>query len=250
MVNLVIDMRETQLVKILKDIPCTIEALDIGDIVVRADDGTIIIAIERKTVADLKASICDGRHREQKNRMVNCIDKSRIIYLIEGNMNHSLDSKIHGMPVSTLVGSLINTQFRDGIKVYKTSSIEETANFIRRLLQKLQTDESTYLNPVDSSNPVAVYATTLKSKKKNNMTPNLWFICQLALIPQVSESIAVKITEVYPTVALLVKAYESCESESRKTKLLSDITYPIKNDKTRRIGDRISERIYNMFYAI
>jgi hypothetical protein len=250
MVNLVIDMRETELVNVLNDTTCTIEALDIGDIVFRTDDGTILVIIERKTVADLKASICDGRHREQKNRMVKCVDKSRIVYLIEGNLNLPLDSKIFGMPVSTLVGSLINTQFRDGIKVYKTSTIEETANFIRRLLQKLQTDESTYFNPVDSSNPVAVYATTLKSKKKDNMTPNVWFICQLALIPQVSESIAVKITDVYPTVPLLVKAYESCESESHKTKLLSDITYPIKNDKTRRIGDRISERIYNMFYAI
>jgi hypothetical protein len=68
------------------------------------------------------------------------------------------------------------------------------------------------------------------------------------MIPQVTELIAVEVTKVFPTVVSLVKAYEECSVEDRK-KLLSDITYPIKNDKVRRIGIKISERIFNLFYG-
>ncbi len=38
--------------------------------------------------------------------------------------------------------------------------------------------------------------------------------------------------------------------EHLKEKLLSDITYPLSSGKTRRVGDKISKRIYSFFYGI
>jgi ERCC4-type nuclease len=252
MIHLIIDNREHALIKLLNanSIPHTVEMLEIGDIMFRNGEETVLV-IERKTVNDLKASICDGRGREQKARLLNCgLKTSRVMYLIEGKLSMSLDSKVSGVPVSTLIGSIINTQLRDDIKVYKTSTIDESVNFIQRLLEKLESDGSVYFKSETSSMNDGSYASTLKTRKKDNITPSVWFISQLAMIPQVTELIAVEIIKVYPNVSSIIKAYEECSTDKDRTGMLADITYPIKNDKVRRIGIKISERIYNLFYGI
>ena len=144
MIELVIDNREHELIqKLQPSNAILIEQLDVGDILFR-ENGNTILVIERKTVNDLKASICDGRGREQKARLLGSTPRQRIIYLIEGSLDKPMSAKISGLPVSTLVGSLINTQLRDGIKVYKTSTIDESTEFIIKLLDKLEKDGDTY----------------------------------------------------------------------------------------------------------
>jgi ERCC4-type nuclease len=141
MIELIIDNREHELIQQLqKTHTPIIEQLEVGDILFRSEGKTILI-IERKTVNDLKASICDGRGREQKARLLGSTPKERIIYLIEGSLDKTLSEKINGLPVSTLIGSLINTQLRDGIKVYKTSTISESSEFIIKLQDKIEKDE-------------------------------------------------------------------------------------------------------------
>ena len=81
------------------------------------------------------------------------------------------------------------------------------------------------------------------------MTPNVWFIAQLSLIPQVTEKIASTVFERYGSIKELLVEYESTPEHLRK-KLLADLNYPLQNGKTRRIGNVISERIYNFFYSI
>jgi ERCC4-type nuclease len=247
--ELIIDNRERELIEVLNKYNVTfgVEMLEIGDVVFR-NGSEISFVIERKTINDLKASICDGRNREQKARLMNCgIDQARIMYLIEGGLNKPLDSKISGVSVSTLMGSLINTQLRDGIKVYKTASISETANFIVRMHQKLTADVDKYFLKNDSGICDVGYAATLKTKKKDNITPSVWFIQQLAAVPQVTEKIAGVIVSKYSSVKNLIVSYESLP-ETERPKMLSDLTYPIANDKQRRIGDKNSERIYKLFY--
>lgn len=247
-IELVIDNREHELIQKLQNTnKIVIEQLEIGDIIFR-QDGEIILVIERKTVNDLKSSICDGRGREQKARLLGTIPKNRIMYLIEGSLDRPLTSKINGLPVSTLVGSLINTQLRDGIKIYKTAAIEESVEFIRKLFDKLENDGNNYF--CDEENKTASnYAATLKKSKKANMTPEVWFIAQLSLIPQVTENVASVIVEKYPTIKDLILEYENIP-EHLRAKLLSDLTFTLKNEKVRRIGDKMSSRIYNFFYGI
>jgi crossover junction endonuclease MUS81 len=249
--ELVIDIRERELIDMLQDIQVDfkVELLDIGDILFR-DGEQVILIIERKTVNDLKASICDGRAREQKARLMSCVDIARILYVVEGNLSKPLDTPVSGVDVSTLVGSLINTLFRDNIKVYKTVSLSETANFIKRLSDKLNTcDRVTYFQSDKGTMDDAKYASTLKKRKKDNMTPSVWFICQLSLIPQVTEIIASSIVNVYPSINDLVSAYNQIEDEERRISLLANLTYPIKNDKVRSVGKKNSERIYKFIYG-
>ena len=249
-IKLILDNREHHLIQELqKNTLLTTEQLDLGDILFRKDDKTVLI-IERKTVNDLKASIIDGRHREQKLRLLGSgISTNRILYIIEGNLDKSLDSKISGIPVSTLVGSLINTQLRDDIKVYKTSSLEETAEYIRKLLDKLNKEEDNYFKEGEQSISSCSYATTLHKNKKANLTPEVWFINQLSQIPQVTEKIAVVVIQKYSNVNILLQEYQHTPAHL-KEKLLSDLTFELTTGKTRRVGDKISARIYKFFHGL
>ena len=248
-IELIIDTREQELIEKLSDnVDIKVEQLDVGDILFRQDGETVLV-IERKTVKDLKASICDGRGREQKARLLGSTPKNRIMYLIEGCMDKPLNAKISGLPVSTLVGSLVNTQLRDGINVYKTASLDESAAFLCKLLEKLEQDGDKFFKNEEQCVSASEYSSTLKKSKKANMTPQVWFISQLSLIPQVTEKVASVIVEKYHTVSELVREYESTPEHIRE-KLLSDLVFPLKNDKTRRIGDKMSSRIYSFFYDI
>lgn len=245
-IQMIIDTREHDLDNKLRELcKYTIEQLELGDIIFRKDDETILV-IERKTIDDLKSSICDGRLREQKARLSGSYPKYRIIYLIEGSLDQPLNSKVSGLPVSTLLGSLINTQLRDNIKVYKTNSINESAVFLSKLLDKLNKDGDNFFK--DDTMTQEKYTAFLKKGKKANMTPATWFVSQLCLIPQVTEKVAEVIVEKYRTLHDFVLEYEKVPEDFRK-KLVADLKFDIKNGKTRRIGDKISERIYNFFYG-
>lgn len=250
-IELVVDNRERQLIDLLgKQDFIVIESLNIGDIVFRKGN-EILFVIERKTIADLKASIVDGRNREQKARILGSgVKKEQIMYIVEGSLNKLLTNKIDGMPLSTMVGSMINTQLRDGIKIYKTVSLLETSQFILKLYDKFKKDGSTFFNGDVGVSSVSVvdYIATIKKKKKDNINPNAWFISQLSLIPQVTEKIANEIVTEYKTLSNLIISYEKLDIKDRKN-MLVDITYPLKTGKTKRIGNKISERIFNLIYG-
>ena len=231
-IELVIDNRERHLIEALGECKMTVETLDIGDILFREGEEVILI-IERKTIADLKASICDGRAREQKARLLHSsgIHVSRIMYLIEGNLDKPLKSNCQGLPVSTLLGSLINTQLRDGIKVYKTASLKESSAYICKLLDKLQKDGDKYFKQEAKCMTAGQYSATLSKVKKANMTKEVWFLQQLSLIPGVTETTAEPIVAKYPTVSTLVLEYQRTP-EHLRSKLLEDLTFTRKTGKT------------------
>lgn len=240
--QLVIDTREKELINTLKDqLTFDIQSLDIGDIRFEKD-GEPILIIERKTVGDLRASICDSRHREQKKRLLSTTPRERLMYIVEGSLDFPLKAQMGGFPVSTLISSIINTQLRDGIKVYKTGSIKETAQFIIALHSKFNKELANLFAPQEGASPEE-YCATLKTQKKANMTPHVWLIAQLSLIPQVTEKIAAEILKVYPNLPKLIKG---CEEKGEK--FVADIKYGLKSGKERRIGDKISGRIYHFLF--
>ena len=81
------------------------------------------------------------------------------------------------------------------------------------------------------------------------MTPEVWFITQLSLIPQVTEKISEIIVNKYVNLLSLIKVYESIPEDLRP-KLLSDLEYELSNGKKRRIGDKLSKKIYFFFYGL
>jgi crossover junction endonuclease MUS81 len=236
MINFIVDTREKELINILtsKNIDFKIEQLDLGDIVFKTDTEDALI-IERKTVQDLKASICDGRWKEQKMRLLNCgIEKRRIMYLIEGDI-----SKTYNISSNSIIGSLINSMLRDNLKIYKTFNIQETVDFIIRLNDKLKKDMNLFFK--DSSQTTSKdYSAVLSKVKKDNLTPTVFYIHILSSIPRVSENISTIIQTEYISLDLLIEAFKISGQY-----LLENLQYNIKNNKKRRIGKEISKRIYN-----
>lgn len=265
-IEMIVDMRESDIIERLreKQIPFTVKQLDIGDIMFveeqssttekNKDDSdnkqNIVLVIERKSVSDLKASICDGRSREQKSRLMNGdIHISRIVYLIEGNMNKKLTDKISGMTYDTLVGSLINTMFRDNIKVYKTYSMTETVEFLEKLLNKINKDYETLFSSDKTENKtdqqqINEYCSVIKHKKSDNLTSNVLYITTLTQIPRMSVVMASAIAEKYHSLIDLVRAYDKQESDLARHEMLSEIKYNTKSSSERRIGKVMSKRVY------
>ncbi len=98
--------------------------------------------------------------------------------------------------------------------------------------------------PIQDNN---IYLQSIKKCKKDNITPKLWNQMCYMNIPGISSTIAIKISEYYPTIKSLLIAYDKCLSDNEKELLLSKIVL-IDTDKiTRTIGKIISNRVYEYF---
>jgi ERCC4-type nuclease len=245
--ELTIDTREHALIKLLEDmsVEFTVDQLDVGDALVRKGEETIAI-FERKSLSDLRSSICDGRHREQKARLVGTHDRSKIVYLIEGEFTRRYSVKVDGMPLSTMIGSMINTQHRDGIKVYRTGSTSETAEYLALFLKKCEKGECV---PVQDADGTAAYAATLQKQKKANVTPELLGIRALSCVPRVTEVMAAAIMRETGSLRALFRLYDDIEPESART-MLSDVTYVSSSGKERRVGPAASAAVYSLLTGV
>ena len=219
--------------------------------------------IERKTMKDLIASVNDGRYREQKKRLLETgLSGNRIIYLLEGSMND-----IPGN-MKTLFGMIINTLFRDNISVLRLESIEDTIYFIKRLVEKLKSDEQPIfmknLNNLNNLNSIKPnleqdnlenpnsnleYLSTIKLKKKENLTANNCSVLQLTQIPGMSISNSQIIIDKYKSIANLINTYYQLE-ENKRILMLADTEILISNNKKRKLGKVLSERIYQYLFNI
>ncbi len=255
--NLVIDNREKDIKKYFMTFSnASFENLDLGDIKFNYNS-ELVLLIERKTLSDLSQSIKSGRYKEQKIRLLNSnYDKSRILYLIEGNNNKELN--IEGLPYSTLFGSIINTLIRDNLKVYRTSNFDETIYFIESIYNKLNKSniDLNYLNfnkksttitengdkslPPDLNNQ---YLQTIKTKKKDNITPFNCYILQLSQIPGISTFLASQIANNYPLLKDLYNIYDS-----KNELALKDLTYKNNSGKEIKFGSKKSTLVYKFLY--
>ena len=250
-VSLILDNREKDLKSAFPD--AEYKNLDLGDIQINInkDDGTseLFLLIERKTMKDLISSVNDGRYREQKKRLLDSnIPNQKIMYLLEGYID---DIPGH---MKTLFGMIINTLFRDKLQIIRFEGIEETIYFIKRIVEKIEASDINILPPTTSSNQSEEsnnldYLSTIKLKKKDNLTSNNCSLLQLAQIPGMSLPNAQIIIDKYQSIANLIKSYYDID-ESERSKMLVDVEISISNGKKRKLGKVLSERIYQYLFNI
>lgn len=239
-VSLEIDYREKCLKDYFEEKPyCNIVNLTLGDIVIKYQNN-IILVIERKSVEDLAASIRDGRHKEQKYRLMNSeIELKNIIFLVEGELK---DMKYGKVDKKTLQGSIINTMFRDGINIYRTQNIDETIYFIERIVDKIIKDKKCISNLVQEiKEPKLDYLDTKVLSKKNCMTPEVYNQLILLQIPGVSKIFVESILEKYTSIKKIIQEYNNIETEKEKENLLTELEL---KGKKRKVGKVVSKRIY------
>jgi ERCC4-type nuclease len=219
MTEIHVDYRETGLLHELQG--CHVDAtvisknLEIGDIHIVTKTGVSLV-FERKTLADLAASIKDGRYKEQKHRMLSSIAPRHITYIIEGGQLCGRDQ--HGINGTTYEGVYINTMYRDGCHVIFVKDVKETAEWLTKVATRCEAHPDKFSATQTSEE----YHTSCKAKtrKIENITPKTCYIMQLCQIPGVSKKVAEVIQTAYPTMcALVTKLAESCDPVKELSKL-------------------------------
>ena len=238
-----IDTREQSLLqqinKLVETIPIfnkiivQTETLPIGDIII-CDGETEKLIIERKTLADLQSSIKDGRYEEQSYRLNGLNHHNHnIIYLIEGNLNHTNRFTSGVTEKLTLFSAMFSLNYYKGFSIFRSFSLEETATIICNMAYKLEPDQITS-DQIQSDEPVEVqennYVNVIKKVKKENITCENIGAIMLCQIPGVSSSTALTIMEKYKTIQNLIKELEA------DTNTLKDISSTNAKGQTRKIN--------------
>ena len=261
----IIDNREIYIKKYFNDntdkFPNIIyKNLDLGDIIIEFNDIPLII-IERKTIPDLLASIKDGRYREQKTRIKDSGIKYKI-YLIEDDITSQniLSSAQNKMITSSLLSIIIQE-----INILKTSSLADTINILKTLYKKLICSKANTIlnyilqNNLSSDNVSGVNVSGVNvsiSKnvneciniKKKSHDPLQCFKNQLCQIPSISNTISNVIITNYKNMNELLNAFNKMDCKDElKYKLLENMSWE-NNGKTRRIGPKKAEQVYNYLF--
>ena len=138
--QILIDVRERDLIALMPSHPHA--QIPVGDIWIGSPNtNEYAVVAERKTVADLEASILDKRYREQRTRLLAfCAEKkARPLYIIEGNRlsGRTLDKK-------ALTKFLTRLTLRYGVGVLRTSSTQDTANLVEILSEQIVDDPKVF----------------------------------------------------------------------------------------------------------
>jgi ERCC4-type nuclease len=155
------------------------------------------IVAERKSAADLEASILDGRYREQRTRLLSHCQMNgfRPLYIIEGDLD-----RIQGrLTKQALRKHLTRLTLRYGVSVLQTESVADTAKLCEELAAQLKEDPKMFMTEeaakVQYTDTISVY------KKGNRDDPAVFASAVLQQCTGVSAAGAAAILGVYPTLS-------------------------------------------------
>ena len=227
-ITITIDARETTLYNDITDrdldnykdrIQIVTENLTLGDIHITYNEMTHIF--ERKTLADLQASIVDGRYKEQKARLLSNVSQKYITYIIEGD--NILSSTSYQKNKAMIQGAYLHTLFRDNIRILYTKNIMETATLILLISTKILDKPEKFLSEEYTADKCYTDFVKLKKKKMDNIDTKSCFIMQLSQIPMISNVIAKNIYSKYASMSALIKSLDVLETDELKIKELCKV---------------------------
>lgn len=146
-----VDDREHGLIPLMRSFKTA--HLPVGDIWIGLDisgnPAANGIILERKAVADLEASILDGRYKEQRARLLAFAQerKAHPAYIIEGDLDR-LQARLKN---PALMKHLTRLALRYHIAVFQTACINETAELCEILADQWTTDPTTFDTPATLS---------------------------------------------------------------------------------------------------
>lgn len=206
------------------NVPSERRRLDVGDITVSNEHRTLVL--ERKQWSDLAASICDGRFKEQKSRMIST-DNTVYMYVVEGPLG-PWNGSCRGMQHTCMWAALTKTCLRDGIPVFHTLTETDTASLCAYLYTQIAS------NGFDAHPENGVVSGSASKRKRDNLeSPTNALRAMLCVIPGVSTAKANALVERWPHVTLLSSASEF------------DIAHLKCGD--RHMGPKLARRIRSIF---
>lgn len=235
--KIIIDGRERDLVaelislsQIEDGIEVVCQALEVGDIMIVHEDYKHVV-LERKTIADLEASIKDGRYKEQSMRLMSLDTHSHnICYLIEGDIEKH---KSFRMDRSTIYSTLFSIQYYKGFSLIRTNNLHESANYIYNCAKKIKREQfkrGKYQTKMESTIEEEKYTSVIKTCKKENITPDNIDSMMLSQIPSISMNISIKLLSDYHTVYNLI----GCVMKDEEC--LKSFTYENDKNQTKKLN--------------
>jgi ERCC4-type nuclease len=227
-----------------------IKSLDLGDFVLYDEiNEQAIIIIERKSLADLEASIKDGRYNEQSYRLSqNTLANHNIYYLIEGSIINYKNKSFK----NTLYSSLFSLSYFKGFSVFNSLNAVESAEIVYSFVNKFlrEKDKVGYYSNNNSitnnedleknedlklENKEDSYLANIKNSKKSNITRENIDILMLMQVPGVSITSATTIINTHKTINNLVNnltkdetCLDSLKTENNNRKISKNIIASIK----------------------
>lgn len=201
----ILDMRERDLIQKLG---WPTRSLPVGDIWIGVDMSGNLgpggVVAERKSVADLEASIMDGRYREQRTRLLShCqLNGYRPLYIIEGELD-----RLNGrLAKQALRKFLTRLTLRYGVAVLQTDSTEDTSKLCKELADQIKEDPKVFHSEeaakVQYTDTISVY------KRGNKDDPAVFASAVLQQCSGISAAGATAILAVYPTLSAVWTATE------------------------------------------
>ena len=254
-----VDMRETELFSLFQinlvgpTHTLQSEALPVGDVILSSSDGeTVYIVFERKSLADLAASIRDGRYKEQSLRLqafpnVHC---HNVVYIIEGDFAR-YNERFSKIGKGALQSAMCSLNYYKGFSVVRTMSVLETYELVHSYANKLAASPAPYghYHPASDADATAgssatdgaSYCSMLKVKqvKCDNITPQNIAEIMLCNVPGVSSKTAAAIVKKYPTMRALMDALTTADN------CLADIRL----ETQRKLSKQCIHNIYNFLMA-
>ena len=142
--------------------------IPLGDILFTSDDESITYQIiERKSIADLLASVKDGRYAEQSYRLGNCFpNRHNIVYLIEGQVRDH-DKKL-------VFACMASLNYFKGFSITRTVSLAETAQYIEitadKIARELSKGTSQAATTSATTSPATISPATTSSATTSSAT--------------------------------------------------------------------------------
>jgi ERCC4-type nuclease len=238
------------------------KTLHLGDIHIKTDDLKDVVLIERKSLSDLLASIKDGRYDEQSHRLSNAsgFHPHNIIYIIEGVIGQIREPKEKRL----ILSAITSLNFFKGFSVLRTNSVQETAELILSMTDKINrgfikgkhpfTPSTIIYNsietlPVENTcESVVNYSNFVKKVKSDNITPDNIGIILLSQIPGVSSVTAAAILQKYDN-SFLKFIEEAGKNKDSLVNILGNITYSSKSG-ARKINKSAIENIAKYIFSV
>ena len=145
-------------------------------------------------------------------------------------------------------GAILNTMFRDKLRVITTSSVMDTVQTIINLYKKcsenpqwFQNDTSTESTSTEQIN----YENLIKLQKKENMTPKICQILFLSQIPGMSQQISRQIIDYFTSIKSMII---QLSTEQEPLVVLMNIELETNSGRKRKLGKVLAKRIYTCLF--
>lgn len=190
------------------------------------------LLIERKAVADLEASILDGRYREQRARILSAATEygAHPVYIIEGDLDRLGQVRL---AAPALMKHITRLMLRYHIAVFQTACLRDTAELLLLLQDQWTADPTTFEQPAKIS---YVEAAGGSSKSANRDDPAAFAAGVLQLCRGVSAAAAAAILRAHGgTLQGVLSAEESALAATMVGK--------------RKLGPAVAARLHGLLHA-